>query len=288
MRTTMGLAVGLAVGLAAFLAGCDDQVREQMESEVKTLQARCEALKREGDAANASVDRLMAENAALERKQYGLGAENDSLKKQVEAERVAAAKSGVAVPSVAADTAPSTPGTSAPAATANAAPAPGTPPAPVRDEQAIKEAERSVADLQSAITPIQARVNQGKSKILSIIRATIDVPMIPPAGGVVRGGQIYSLRCTVPSVRWIIRYSHMDAYGNLIQDRVPVYHTHDDSCYQPIGPAVKVGDYRTVLERTKAIETAKEANLPLAQELKSLQDELAAAKAKLANLRAGQ
>jgi SMC interacting uncharacterized protein involved in chromosome segregation len=81
--------IGLAVGLAAFLAGCDSEVHEQMESEVKTLQTRSEVFRRECDTLKAAVDNLKAENAALERKQYGLGAENDSLKKQVEAERVA-------------------------------------------------------------------------------------------------------------------------------------------------------------------------------------------------------
>ena len=256
MRTTMGL----AVGLAAFLAGCDDQVREQMESEVKTLQARCEALKREGDAANASVDRLMAENAALERKQYGLGAENDSLKKQVEAERVAAAKSGVAVPSVAADTAPSTPGTSAPAATANAAPAPGTRVAAV-DEASVAAMEKTVADLDSRIKALQPKLGQCRSKIMGLARATVDQPMVPPPGGMISDGQVF-------------RREPREYY--------PYYG------FVPIGPAVKKGDFSSLREKDEAIRKAKEEVLPMEQEFKALQDELAAAKAKLAKLRAGQ
>jgi len=288
MRTVMGY---LAIGLAAFLAGCYSPSGEQLESDFKTLQARCETLSRQNEALKANVETLRAENASLERQRYGVRTENEALKRQLDTERtaaaqkmdklvkeLAAAKGGAAAEATATNT------LAAPVGTA----APGTTAAPVRDEQAIKEAERSVAELQSAITPIQARVNQAKSKIMSIIRGTVDVPMIPPAGGFVRDGQIYTLRCTEPPSRWIITGSHTDAYGNVIQERSQIYHTHRDSCYQPIGPAVKVGDFRTVLERNKAIQAAKDANLPLEQELKSLQDELAKAKANLAKLRASQ
>ena len=266
MRTTMGL----AVGLAAFLAGCDSEVHEQMESEVKTLQARCEALKREGDTAKASTDRLMAENAALERKQYGLGAENDSLKKQMEAERVeaaqkaeqltkdlATAKSVVAVPS--------TPGTSAPPATINAAPAPGTRVAVV-DEASVAAMKETVADLEGRIKALQPKLGQCRSKIMGLARATVDQPMVPPPGGKIENGQVYRRdTCNDPT--------HYD-----------YHHYH----YAPIGPAVKKGDFSSQREKDEAVRKAREEALPMEQEFKALQDELAKAKAKLANLRAGQ
>ncbi|MCX5682089.1 MAG: hypothetical protein NT049_00155, partial [Planctomycetota bacterium] len=59
---------GLALGLAVILTGCDNQVAEQTGSEVKTIQTRCEAYKRECDTLKAAVENLRAENTALERK----------------------------------------------------------------------------------------------------------------------------------------------------------------------------------------------------------------------------
>jgi hypothetical protein len=48
---------------------------------------------------------------------------------------------------------------------------------------------------------------------------------------------------------------------------------------------VKKGDFRTQQEKESAIQKAKEENLPMEQEMRSLQAELAAVKAKLAKLR---
>jgi outer membrane murein-binding lipoprotein Lpp len=278
----------MVVGLTVALAGCDSDMRSQLESDAKRLEAKCDSLKRENETLRLAVDNLRAEKAVMEKDLARLKSDNNSLKTQLESEKESAAAQIEQLKAQLAAARQATPPPGAAAATPGSAKpaAPGTPPAPVRDEQAIIEAERSVAELQSAITPIQARVNQGKDKILSIIRAAVDVPMVPPAGGVIRNGQIYSLRCTEPSVRWIVRGSHKDAFGNTVHERYPVYHTHDDSCYQPIGPAVKVGDFRTVLERNKAIQAAKDANLPLEQELKTLSDELTKTKEKLAKLRA--
>ena len=277
MRTTMGL----AVGLAAFLAGCDGQVQEQTESEVKNLQTRCEAFKRECDTLKAAVDNLKAENAALERKQYGLGAENDSLKKQLEAERVAAAQKveqltkdlaaaragATAVAAMAADPAP------APPATAKAAPAPGTRVAVV-DDASVATLEKTVADLDSRIKALQPKLGQCRSKIMGLARATVDQPMVPPPGGKIENGQIYR------------RELHKDYsyYGPYYYG--PSYESHYE--YVAIGPAVKKGDFPTQHEKDKAIQKAKEEALPMEQELKALQDEFAAAKAKLGKLRAGQ
>jgi hypothetical protein len=267
---TMRWTIGLAVGLAAFLAGCDSEVHEQMESEVKTLQTRSEVFRRECDTLKAAVDNLKAENAALERKQYGLGAENDSLKKQVEAERVAAArkveqltkdlaaaKRGIAVLSAAPDTAP--------AATANAAPAPETRIAVV-DEASVAAIKETVADLDGRIKALQPKIGQARSNIMGLARATVDQPMVPPPGGKIENGQVYRRdACNDPT--------HYD-----------YHHYH----YAPIGPAVKTGDFRSLKDKEDAIRKAKGEALPMEQELKALQDELAAAKAKLAKIRAVQ
>ncbi|MCX5676935.1 MAG: hypothetical protein NTX87_18245 [Planctomycetota bacterium] len=286
----------LTLVLLTSLAGCDSDMRSQLESDAKRLEAKCDGLKRENETLRLAADNLRAEKTVMEKDLSRLQPENNSLKRQLESQKstaaaqieqlkaqLAAAKQGTAAVAAAAS-----PGSAEPAApgTPAAPSAPGTPPAPVRDEAQIAEVERAVVDLEARIQPLQAQVNQARSKVMSLIRATVDVRMVPPAGAFIRGGQIYSLRCTEPSVRWTIRRSHTDAFGNTVDERYPVYHTHGDSCYQPTGPAVKVGDFRTVFERDKAIQAAKDANLPLEQELKTLRDELAKTKEKLAKLRA--
>jgi hypothetical protein len=296
----MKLARGLAIGLAACLAGCDSEVHEQMESEVKTLQARCEAAKREGDTAKASVDRLMAENAAMERKQYGLGAENDSLKKQMDAERVAAAqkveqltkdlaaaKRNIAVLSAAPGTAPSTPGASAtPAAPATpmtakgaavlgtATPPVAPPPVADADGESIAALEKTKADLEARIAAIQPKIGQAETRIGVLSRGKVDERMVPPAGGKIEDGQVYR------------REVHNDwsYYGPYYYG--PSYGSHYE--YVAIGPAVKTHDFRTQHDKEAAIQKVREETLPLYQERTALQTELAAIKAKLAKLRASK
>jgi hypothetical protein len=266
----MKVATCLAVGLAAFMAGCDTRANEQMESEVKNLQARCEAFRRECDTLKAAVDDLKAQNAALERKRYGLETENDTLKKQLEAERVASAQK---IEQLTRDLALAKVGAGAPVATAVADPAPGpkataTTPSPVvgtstpaADSASVVELEKIVANLDGRIKTLQPKLGLARSKIMGLARATIDQRMVPPAGGMIEGGQVYS-REVGP------KYPYYPYYG-----------------FIPIGPAVKTGDFRSLKDKEDAIRAAKEETLPMEQEMKSLQDELAATKAKLAKLR---
>ena len=58
--------------------------------------------------------------------------------------------------------------------------------------------------------------------------------------------------------------------------------------FVPIGPVVKTGEFGSQREKVEAIRKAKKEALPAEQFLNALQDELAAAKAKLAKLRAGR
>jgi regulator of replication initiation timing len=266
----MRVATCLAVGLAAVLAGCDTRANEQMESEAKNLQARCEAFRRENDGLKTSVDNLTAENTAMGRKQYGLQTENDTLKKQLEAERVASAQKieqltrelalargdpGAPVATAVADPAPA-PKT---AATARS-PAVGTS-TPAADGVSVAEMEKTVADMDGRIKTLQSKVGLARNKIMGLARATIDQQLIPPAGGKIENGQVYRRE---PREVW------------------PYY------IYAPIGPAVKTGDFRSFKDKEDAIRAAKEEASPMEQELKSLQDELAAAKAKLGKLRMSQ
>lgn len=261
----------MLVGLAFALAGCDSDMRSQLESDVKRLEAKCDALKRENETMRLAVDNLRAEKTLMEKDVSRLKSDNNSLKRQLESEKgsaaaqieqlkaqLAAAKQGMAAVAAAAS-----PGSGEPTAPGPlpARSAPGTPPAPVRDEAQIAEVERAAAELDAKIAALQARVNQGRSKAMSLIRSTVDTPMVPPAGGGI---------CPFCSF-----YNHPMNTPMII-----------NSEGKHIGPAIKRGDFRSVLERDKAIQTAKEESLPLEQELKTLRDELTKTKEKLAKLRA--
>ena len=261
----------MVVGLTVSLAGCDSDMRSQLESEAKRLEAKCDGLKRENETLRLAADNLRAEKTVMEKDLSRLQPENNSLKRQLESQKstaaaqieqlkaqLAAAKQGTAAPDAAA-------GTPVPAdpAVAGAPPTPSAlapPAAPVRDEAQIAEVERAAAELDTKITALQARVNQGRSKVLAVTRGTIDVRMVPPAGGAIIGGQVCRLDPNYPYY--------------------PYYN------YVPIGPAVRQGDFRTQRDKDIAIQTAKEELLPLEQELKTLRDESTKTKEKLAKLRA--
>jgi len=265
----------MVVGLTFALAGCDSDMRSQLESEAKRLEAKCDALKRENETLRLAADNLRAEKAVMEKDLARLKSDNNSLKTQLESEKESAAaqieelKAQLAAarqvrPPPGAAAAPPTPAHPAGAGSRATPGAPATPPAPVRDEAQIAEAEQAVADVQARIEPLLAQVNLARGKVMSLIRATVDVRMIPPAGGYISGGMVYGLACNA-------------TYQ---------YHTHDSHCYKPIGPAVRVGDFRTAHDKEKAVQAAKEANMPLELELKTLSDELKKTKEKLAKLRA--
>ena len=113
---------------------------------------------------------------------------------------------------------------------------------------------------------------------MSVARATIDQRMIPPPGGQIINGQIYRrvLNCNYSEPN----YTRQFQYG----------HTHNESCYRSelIGPAVKAGDFRSLRDKEDAVRKAKEENLPLEQELASLEKQLAESKVQLGKLRFGK
>jgi outer membrane murein-binding lipoprotein Lpp len=261
----------MLVGLAFALAGCDSDMRSQLESEAKRLEAKCDGLKRENETLRLAVDNLRAEKTVMEKDLSRLQPENNSLKRQLESQKstaaaqieqlkaqLAAARQATPAP----DAAAATPGSAEPAApgTPAAPSAPGTPPMPVRDEAQIAEVDRAAAELDAKITALQARVNQGRAKVLSVTRGTVDVRMVPPAGGAIIEGQVCRRDSDYP---------------------YPPYYR-----FVPIGPAVKQGDFRTQRDKDIAIQTGKEELLPLEQELKTLRDELTKTKEKLGKLRA--
>ena len=94
------------------------------------------------------------------------------------------------------------------------------------------------ADLERQIIDVQARVNQGQSKVMALTRTTIDVRIPPPPGSAYQGSAGLATQ-----------------YG--LNDRV------------------KRGDFRTQKDKDKAIADAKAALLPLYEELRALKQKLA-------------
>jgi DNA repair exonuclease SbcCD ATPase subunit len=261
----------LSLVLLTSVAGCDSDMRSQLESDAKRLEAKCDVLKRENETLRLAIDNLRAEKTVMEKDLARLKSDNNSLKRQLESEKESAAtqieqlKAQLAVARRAAPPPGAAAATPVPADPAGAGSpatpgAPATRPAPVRDEVQIAEIQRAAAELDAKIVALQARVNQGRSKVLIFIRGTVDVRMVPPPGGAIIDGQVCRRDDDYP---------------------YPPYYR-----YVPIGPAVRKGDFPTLLDRDKAIQAAKEELLPLEQELKTLRDDLTKVKDKLAKLRA--
>jgi len=293
----------LAVGLAAFLPGCGSQVQEQVESEVKTLQVRCEALKGQNDTLKAEVDSLNTRIAGQDGRISSLKSENEALKRGWEAEHAAsaqqfaqlqndlalsrqsAAASAAALAAVARATASAAP--TSPASGDGTTPSvpqtwgthvpwaaqPGDTPAgaggavstsdpaltaPPMDPQTVTEAQQLVDDLKgriSALTPqFQKAQGLAQSKISILRHATLDTRKhVPPNGGI----------HVIDGVEYIY-----NSEGKIIE------------------PAIKKGDFRTQQDKDEAIRNAGAGALTLQKELESLQDQLAKALKKLANLQA--
>jgi len=261
----------VVVGLTLALAGCDSDMRSKLESDAKRLEATCDVLKRENETLRLAIDNLRAEKTVMEKDLARLKSDTNSLKRQLESEKesaaaqieqlkaqLAAARRATPPPGAAA----APPGPTAPAGAGSPATpgAPATPPAPVRDEAQIAEIERAAAELDAKITALQARANQGRDRILSLARATLDVGMVCPPGGAIIDGQVCRRDNDYP---------------------YPPYYR-----FVPIGPAVKKGDFANKSEKDTAIQAEKDKLLQLELQLKGMRDELTKAKSKLAKLRA--
>jgi hypothetical protein len=259
-----------ALWLAALLSGCENQAPEQAQTDFKNLQARCEALKGQNDTLKKSLedttnalDSLKADKEAMDRKWYGIEADRQSLKQQL-------ASSNMTIEQLQKELASNNPaGTSASFVAPQAAPmapqpatvAPGT----GADDATIAALEATLADLDARIKAIQPGLGQARSKIMALARATVDVQMAAPPGGKIENGQVYR-RDYDSSGRPMVDYSRRPVYSSL-------------------GPAVKKGDYSSQREKEEAFRKAKEEALPLEIELRSLQEQQAAAKAKLTKIR---
>jgi len=268
----VAVVVGL-VGLVVSLNGCDDpfgEKRTNLENEVRNLTEVVGSLKTQNRT-------IKEERRELEKEVKGLKKENEKLKEQVtaksalasqlkeEVERLKAA--GVAavkaVEKAAAETAE------------KAATMPNVDAHRQGRESRMAEITKAISALELRITNLRVKISRGKAKVSTLIRATVDVRMIPPRGGFIRDGYVYGRRLTC-------------GRPEVVRSPDPWrVHRHTDSCYDSyrIGPAVKKGDFRTAHERSMAIEAARAKLLPLFEELRPLEKELAPLKKELGKLR---
>jgi len=259
------LATALATALAAALfAGCDKDwsipaasgPQEQSgAADLARAKEKLAASQREAEQLRDAFSKANAENASLGRKVYGLETDLAAIRLQAEADRAAAtAKIEKLTRDLAA--AKALPATAAPPPMAATAPAAAGVPSASDSAATI---ETTVADLQARLAPLRAQVGQARGKVAALVRGTVDATNVAPPGGKIQGGQIY---------RFENRY---DVYGNPI--------------FTPIGSVIKKGDFRSQQEKENAIRAARAEATPLEMELKTLEDQLAQAKAALAKAR---
>ncbi|HUU93516.1 MAG TPA: hypothetical protein VM238_20180, partial [Phycisphaerae bacterium] len=178
-------------------------------------------------------------------------------------------------------------------ATAPAAPKPDAHPTPtVPPESTARtdtgEEERlttAIEGLQSRLTTLRAQAARGQSKVSSLIRTTVDVPMqVPPNGMVIPPGGSWG---TYPRY-----YGGQDGLI-LRRDRVSSgtrtegHRVYQDYYYRyvPCGAAIKRGDFRTTREKEAAVAAARSEVTPLHESAKELEKELEGLKGDLAALR---
>jgi small-conductance mechanosensitive channel len=175
------------------LAGCEDDNPVQSRAEINRLRAEGEALKKTNLALRDSVRNLEAAKAALDEMARRSRDENEQLKGQLADTRQLMDKQNAQMASLrqqvsdllaraASAPAPGAPPIDRSGAAAGLGPAPPPAPPKPRDELAIADAKKEQADLEAQIAQLEPRVNLGRSKIMSLSRATMDVRLIPPDG----------------------------------------------------------------------------------------------------------
>ena len=253
----VAVVVGL-VGLVVSLNGCDDPFGEKRLKLEEEARRHAEAL----GSLKAQNRTLVQERKQLEIEVKSLTKENEKLKEQATAKSALASQLKEEVERLKAA------GVAAVAAEAveEAATMSNVDAHRQGREKRMAEITKAISTLEPRITNLRVEIARGKAKVSALIRASIDVRMIPPPGGYIKDGQVW---------RRGKRY-------NVGTAKDPWWRYRPDV---PIGPAVKKGDFRTAHERSMAVEAAKTKLLPLFEELRPLEKELAQLKKELGKLR---
>lgn len=128
---------------------------------------------------------------------------------------------------------------------------PGTPVKPTAVP--IEQARQRVDELGAKIAELRPLLKLAMDKVTALIRSSVDVNMVPPSFGKIEHGQVY----------------RRDAV-NRGSAEYPSWRYY----YVPIGPAVKVGDFRTDHDRTRAIQAAEQEAAPLKLQMAQLRTDL--------------
>lgn len=244
MKWTALAALAL-VGLTLGASGCKEpweseaQVRQLVE-ETGSLKAQNRTLEQERKQLEREVSSLEKENEKLKEQVAAQSALASQLKEEIERLKVGGVAAVKAVEkAVAAEAA------AAEAAARQAAAV--SSPDELRQERERRMAEitKGISDLELRKTNLRVQIGAGQIGVSALVRASLDARMIPPAGGFISRGQVY----------------RREMRGG-------------NECFVPIGPAVKVGDFRTQKDKDTAIEAAKAKLLPLFEEVRALDDEL--------------
>lgn len=151
------------------------------------------------------------------------------------------------------------------------------------DENAarIKELLAQQEKAEKRIADLMVTISGGQAKISSLARATIDKRMEVPRGCFVERGNIYRRRliCGRPEI--------------LRSPEPWRVHRHTDACYSRygydsdlVGPTVIPGDFRTLYDRTAAINAIRAELAPVHVELRAIKEELGKVKAEVGTLTA--
>jgi len=125
-----------------------------------------------------------------------------------------------------------------------------------RAEQ-LRELQARQEEIEKKVADIKGTIAAGRTEISTLAGATIDKKAEVPPGGMIDGGLVYRRDTSRPNGYYFV----------------------------PIGPAVIRGDYRSAYAKSAAIDAARSRLTPLYVELKSLEKELGAVKAKIVALK---
>jgi hypothetical protein len=273
------------VGLVVSLNGCDDPFGEEklkLQGEVRRLAEEVGNLK----AQNHSIAQ---ERERLEREMGSLREENKGLKEQVTVQHARVSQLEEEVGRFVADM--DVDGTAK--AEPEAVVVPQTETVlnadTLRQEQEKRtlEVTKAITDLELCIKNLRVRIGRGQAKVSSLTKATVDARVELPPGAYIEVDRdtgieyIYRRELTCGRLEGTGRAPGASRFGFVSE------HRHSENCYthRNIGPAVRVGDFRTVHDRTLAIEAAKTELLPFYEELRPLEKELAQLKEELGKLR---
>lgn len=150
------------------------------------------------------------------------------------------------------------------------------------DPQEEERLTRAIEELGNRLAVLRSQIGRGRSKVSSLVRTTVDVPMVAPPNGMIipPGGSYQRYYGGVDGL--ILRRERISRGTRRDGHRI-----YQDYYYRyvPCGAAIKRGDFKTSREKNAAIASAKSEVTPLHEQARELEKELQRLKGDLAALR---